>query len=230
MENEKSGLSIEKWEIRGISIGLILAGLAIVITGISYIFNMNFTYQWLVWVVGLAFIIVGFLTIEWPRGFKNKSILPEGMVRKLLILSIPLAFVVSSQVCGLGLRACNAVCHITNTSLILLGAVVAYRLFRSQTIGVFLLPMVVIALIPHCICHAPINTIWHSILGGVAPTCEMMPLAASFFAIIGLRGIRPHLSITLNVVIFAVMVFIIVGGLIFGFPWQGCVDHPAMTS
>jgi hypothetical protein len=23
-----------------------------------------------------------------------------------------------------------------------------------------------------------------------------------------------------------VMAFIIVGGLLFGFPWQGCVDHP----
>jgi hypothetical protein len=67
-------------------------------------------------------------------------------------------------------------------------------------------------------------------LGGVAPTCEMMPLAASFFAVIGVRGIRPRLSTTLVAVIFGVMVFIIVGGLLFGFPWQGCVDHPMMAS
>jgi hypothetical protein len=230
MENAKPEKSNDKWEIKGISSGLILAGLAIVITGISYILNMNFTYQWLVWIIGLAFIVVGLLTIEWPRGLKTKGILPEGIFRKLLILSIPLAFVVSSQVCGIGLRACNALCHITNTSLILLSAVVAFRLFRGQAIGVFLLPMIVIALVPHCVCHAPINTLWHSLLDGVAPTCEMMPLAASFFAVIALRGVRPQLTTTLVVVIFVVMVFIIVGGLLFGFPWQGCVDHPAMTS
>jgi hypothetical protein len=140
MENAKPEKSNDKWEIKGISSGLILAGLAIVITGISYILNMNFTYQWLVWIIGLAFIVVGLLTIEWPRGLKTKGILPEGIFRKLLILSIPLAFVVSSQVCGIGLRACNALCHITNTSLILLSAVVAFRLFRGQAIGVFLLP------------------------------------------------------------------------------------------
>jgi hypothetical protein len=230
MENAKPEKSIEKLEIRAISIGLILSGLAIVITGVSYILNMNFTYQWLVWVVGLAFIVVGLLTIEWPRGFRNQEHIPEGTLRKILILSIPLAFVVSSQVCGLGLQACNALCHITNTSLILLGVVVAYRLYRDQTIGVFLWPMIVIALIPHCVCHAPINTIWHNLLGSVAPTCEMMPLAASFFAIIGLRGVRPQLSTVLVVVIFAVMVFIIVGGILFGFPWQGCVNHPVITN
>jgi hypothetical protein len=228
MANAGPVKNLEKWEINSLSAGLILAGLAIVITGISYILNMNFTYQWLVWVVGLAFILVGFLTMECPRGLRNTGILPEGIFRKILILSIPLAFIVSNQVCGLGLRACNVVCHITNSSLILLGAVVAYRLFRGQTVGALLLPMIVIALVPHCVCHAPINTIWHSLLGGVAPTCEMMPLAASFFAVIALRGVRPHLSTTLVAVIFGVMVFIIVGGLLFGFPWQGCVDHPVM--
>jgi hypothetical protein len=230
MEETNPEKSINKLEVWGVTTGLILAGLAIVITGISYILNMNFTYQWLVWVVGLAFVVVGLLTIEWSRGFKNRGQIPDATLRKILIFSIPLAFVLSSQVCGLGFRACNALCHITNTSLIVLGIVVAYRLFRDQAIGFFLWPMIIIALIPHCVCHAPINTIWHSILGGVAPTCEMMPLAASFFAVVALRGVRPHLTTVLVAVIFGVMVFIIVGGLLFGFPWQGCVDHPMMPS
>ena len=67
INNAKTELN--RLEVRIISIGLILAGIAIAITGVSYILNMSFTYQWLVWAVGLAFVVVGLLTIEWMRGF-----------------------------------------------------------------------------------------------------------------------------------------------------------------
>ncbi len=56
---------------------------------------------------------------------------------------------------------------------------IAIRLHKGQQVGIFLVPLVVVALVPHCVCHAPINTLWHRMLGGVAPTCEMVPLAAS---------------------------------------------------
>lgn len=116
--------------------------------------------------------------------------------------------------------------HITNLLLIGLAVVTAIRLHRGQSVGTVLIPMIVIALIPHCVCHAPINVLWHRMLGGVAPTCEMMPLAAALFSISALRGIRPRRSAGLVAVLFIVMVFIIVGGLLFGFPWTGCVDYP----
>jgi len=54
----------------------------------------------------------------------------------------------------------------------------------------------------------------------------MIPLGATLFAVAGLRGVRPRSSTFLVAALFGVMAFIIVGGLLFGFPWQGCVDHP----
>lgn len=216
----------EPLEVRTVMVGLILAGLAIAITGVSYILNMTFSLQWLVWVVGLAFVVVGCLTMEWPRGFRDPGEVPKGTLRSVLLLAMPLAFVVSSQVCGLGLRACNAVCHLTNLALIVLAVVTAIRLHRGQSAGLFLIPIVVVSLIPHCVCHAPINVLWHRVLGGLAPTCEMVPLAAALFSVSALRGVRTRYSTALVAVLFIVMVFIIVGGLLFGFPWQGCVDHP----
>ncbi len=223
--NDNDG--IETIEVRTTTVGLILSGFAILITGVSYLSNMTFTYQWLVWVIGLAFVAVGLITMEWPRAYKGSiGGLPDGRFRQLLIIAIPLAFIVSSQVCGLGFKACNTVCHITNITLIILAIVSALRLSEGKAVGKILIPMVVIALLPHCVCGAPINTIWHSWFGGYSPSCEMMPLAASLFAIIALRGFRTTFSTTLVVVLFAVMLFIIVGSTLFGFPWQGCVHYP----
>jgi hypothetical protein len=88
--------------------------------------------------------------------------------------------------------------------------------------------MVIVGLIPHCVCYAPINTVWHSMFAGYSPTCEMMPLAATLFSVMSLKGVRPRFSTTLVAVLFVVMLFIIAGSLLFGFPWQGCVDHPRL--
>jgi hypothetical protein len=217
---------LNRFEVRIISVGLILSGIAIAITGVSYILNMTFTYQWLVWAVGLAFVVVGLLTIEWMRGFRKPGEVPDGKFRTILLVSIPLAFVLSSQVCGLGFRACNTACHILNIALIFLGIVVAIQLHRNKSISLILVLMIILGLFPHCVCLAPINTLWHSVFGGIAPTCEMMPLAAALFAVMALRGIRTRYSTLLIAVLYIVMIFIIVGGLLFGFPWQGCVDHP----
>ncbi|MFQ5629907.1 MAG: hypothetical protein ACE5I1_14165 [bacterium] len=54
----------------------------------------------------------------------------------------------------------------------------------------------------------------------------MVPVAATLFSITALRGVRPRRSAALVGVMYGVMVFIIIGGLLFGFPWQGCVEHP----
>jgi hypothetical protein len=220
-----NGALLEK---RTISIGFILSGLAIAVTGVSYFMYMKFTYQWLVMCVAAAFIAVGIITIEWSRAARDPEREPHGKLRRLLLISIPLAFILSSQVCGLGLRACNVTCHVSNLALIALAIVTAIRLDRGQSVGVILIPMIVVGLLPHCVCHAPINVLWHRFLGGLSPTCEMMPLAATLYAVAALRGVRPCSSTTLVAVLFGVMVFIIVGSLLFNFPWQGCVDHPGM--
>jgi hypothetical protein len=54
----------------------------------------------------------------------------------------------------------------------------------------------------------------------------MMPLAAALFSVMAIRGVRSRYSTALIAVLFGVMGFIIMGGLLLGFPWQGCVDHP----
>ncbi|MEE9553870.1 MAG: hypothetical protein V3W18_06185 [candidate division Zixibacteria bacterium] len=229
METASYQSNLKPLETRAIAVGLILVGLAIIITGISYLINMTFTYQWLVWAVGLTFIAVGSLTIESARRVRYPSESePKGRFRQILLFSIPCAFILSSQVCGLGIRACNTVCHLSNLSLIALAVITAIRLYRRQSVGGILIPMVVIGLIPHCVCHAPINVLWHSILGGVSPACEMIPLAASLIAVMALRGIRIRPGSVLIAIFFGVMIFIIIGGLFLKFLWQGCVDHPIM--
>ena len=77
MVKTNTEIELNRLEVRIISIGLILPGIAIAITGVSYILNMTFTYQWLVWAVGLAFVAVGLLTIEWMRGFRKPGEVPD---------------------------------------------------------------------------------------------------------------------------------------------------------
>jgi hypothetical protein len=201
--------------------------LAIGVTSWSYATNMTFTPQWLVWAVAGVFAIVAILAFEWPRALKSRSDSPTETHRHVLIWSIPLAFLASSQVCGLGTRACSGVCHATNLALIGLGTPAALRLKSGRSVAPVLVPMIVVSLNPHCVCHAPVNTVWHRMFGGFASTCEMVPMAAGLFAVSALRGVRRTASTALVVAMFGVMAFIAVGGTLFGFPWQGCVDHPA---
>ncbi len=226
METTIAQTDLKPLEVRTVSVGFFLVGLAIAITAVSYVLNMTFTHQWLVWLIGTAFAAVALLAFEWPRAFRNPGAVPGGRFRQVLLLSIPLAFVLSSQVCGLGLRACNGVCHATNLLLIGLGTVTAIRVHRGQSVGSLLILMVGVSLVPHCVCHAPINILWHRMLAGFAPTCEMVPLGAMLFSVSALRGVRPRGSAALVGAVYGVMAFIIVGGLLFAFTWQGCVDHP----
>jgi len=149
MNNSSDARSADHWEIPALKVGFILAGLAITITGVSYLIYMEFPQQWLVWIVGTAFIVVGLVTIAWSVGLSFKSNMQNNKSQKFLILSIPAAFVLSSQVCGIGLGACSTVCHITNALLIIMGIMVMIRLNRSQNVGLLLVPMVVISLTPH---------------------------------------------------------------------------------
>ena len=75
-------------------VGLILSGLAIAITGVSYLMNMTFSYQWLVWIIGMAFIAVGILIIESSRGLSNPGNIPAELFRQLLLFSMPIAFII----------------------------------------------------------------------------------------------------------------------------------------
>jgi hypothetical protein len=205
-------------------VGFWLAGLVIGVTAVSYALNMTFRYQFLVLVIGIAFAAVALLALEWPRALRGPAgEVPRGGLRQFLVVAIPLAFVLDSQICGLGLKACSVVCNVISVALIGLGVVIAYRLYRDQPIGALLVPMVILGLVPHCVCEAPINTIWHAILGGYAPTCQVMPLVAMLFSIAALRGRRTLLSAALVALMLVVIAFIAVGNPLFGFPWRGCV-------
>ena len=136
---------------------------------------------------------------------------------------MPLACVLGSQVCGLGLASCGIACTVINLSLIGLSTAPAIRIHRGQPIGAFLIPIVILALTPHCVCEAPINTIWHSVLGGYSPTCNMVPLAVTLFAVSALKGVRPRASAALAGMMLGMIVFMAVGNPLVGFPWPGCV-------
>lgn len=224
MENTIVRTDLKLLESRTVWVGFLLVGIVIAVTAVSYVLNSPFPIRWLVWVIGVAFAAVALLSLEWPRGFRSlPGEAPRGGLRTFLILAIPIAFVLDSQLCGLGLKACSTLCNVISFTMIGLGTVTAVRLYQDKSVGALLVPMVVIGLIPHCTCGAPINTIWHSLFGGYAPTCQVMPLAATLFSISALRGIRTRLSAALTGMMLVVITFIAVSNPLFGFPWTGCV-------
>jgi hypothetical protein len=211
-------------ESRTLLAGFVLVGLAIAVTAVSYVSNMTFRYQWLVWGLGAAFAAVALLALEWPRGLRRVSAqLPQGRLRQFLLLAMPLSFMLGSQVCGTGLKGCTVLCHATNLAAIGLAGATAFRVHRGLSLGPTLIPLVVVALVPHCICAAPVNVLWHGVLGGYAPTCGLVPLAATLFSISALRGMRTRASAVLSMAMLGVIVFIAVGNPVMGFPWEGCV-------
>ena len=42
-------------ETKTLIVGFILIGIAVAVTTFSYLLNMTFVYQWLVWIIGIAF-------------------------------------------------------------------------------------------------------------------------------------------------------------------------------
>lgn len=213
--------SLEKWTA---TIGFILSGLVIGIVAVSYILNSPFEIKVLVWIIGVAFAGVAVLAIIWPWSFRSSpGKLPSGGLRTFLLLAIPIAFVLDSQICGLGLKACSTLCNVISFTMIGLGTLTAIQLYRDKSVGVLLGLMVVIGLIPHCQCGAPINTIFHSLFGGYSPTCQVIPLTSTLFAFSAIRGYRTIISAILVAVLLIVIVFIALGNPLFGFPWVGCV-------
>ena len=187
--------------------GFLLVGVAIAVTTVSYALNMTFQYQWLVWVITAAFGAVALITLAWSLAFRNPpGEVPQGRFYQVLLLSMPVAYILGSQVCGLGLSTATAV-----------------QIHRGKSVGALLVPIVILGLLPHCACMAPINTIWHDVFGGVSPTCNMVPLAVTLFSVTALRGFRPRASAALSGVMTGMIVFMAVGNPLFGFPWAGCV-------
>ena len=224
MKSTNTQTGLKPLEVRAVQVGFLLVGIVIGLTALSYVLNMKFRYQWLVWVIGVAFAAVALLSLEWLRAYRRApGEEPKGGLRLFLLIAMPLAFVLDSQICGLGFKACTVVCHVLSYLLIVLAIVTAVQLHRGKSIGPFLIPMIILSLVPHCVCHAPINAIWHSIFGGYAPTCFVMPLAVVLFSVTALRGVRTRFSAALVVLMLVVIAFIAVGNPLWGFPWPGCV-------
>ncbi len=223
--NDSSNLAgLSSLEKRTAQVGCVLTGLIIAVTGISYLLNMEFKIQWLVWVMGVAFICVGIVCLEWIRAYSHvPGDLPKGGLRLFLLVAIPLSYLLDSQICGLGLKACNTVCHIFSYLLFVLAVLIAFKLFQGKSVGLLLIPTVVLSVIPHCTCHAPINGIWQNLFGGAAPTCFIMPLAVVLFSLAALRGLRTRFSSFLVILMLIVITFIVIGNALLGFPWEGCI-------
>jgi len=66
METTIPRAGLKPLEIRTLSVGFLLVGIVIAVTAVSYVLNMTFPYQWLVWGVGAAFAAVALLAFEWP--------------------------------------------------------------------------------------------------------------------------------------------------------------------
>jgi hypothetical protein len=212
-------------EIRTVSVGFVLTGVVLAVTTVSFYLNTIFPYRWLVWGATAGFAAIAFLTWGWPWTLKRTGEIPAGNLRRFLLWSIPLAFVLSSQVCGPGIAACSAICNAISLGLIGLGAVTAVRLHRGQSVGGFLVPIVALGIVPHCVCNVNANVLWHQSIG-YSPACEVVALAATLFAVAALRGVRPRESGALVLVLLGMIVFMSVGSNLFGFPWQVCIDHP----
>jgi hypothetical protein len=60
-------------ETRTLIVGFILVGIAVAVTTVSYLLNMTFVYQWLVWIIGIAFAGVALISIEWTRAFRSPA-------------------------------------------------------------------------------------------------------------------------------------------------------------
>ena len=187
MNTEKAITYMKPLERRTATIGFWLAGLVIAVVAISYILYSPFPITVLVWVIGVAFMGVALLSFEWPRALRHpQGEAPTGGLRTFLILAIPVAFILDSQICGLGFASCSTLCNVISFTMIGLGTATAIQLYRGKSVGALLVPMVVIGLIPHCTCIAPINTIFHNVLGGYSPTCQVIPLAATLFSVAAL--------------------------------------------
>lgn len=224
MDNTIIRSGMKALERRTATVGFILSGFIIGVVAVSYLLYSPFPIRFLIWVIGIAFAGVALLAIEWPRGFWDiqGDVPTTGRLQTFLALSIPVAFILDSQICGLGLQACSMLCNVISFTMIGLGAVTAVQIYRGKSVGALLVPMVVIGLIPHCTCGAPINTIFQNLLGGYSPTCQVIPLATTMFAVSALRGVRTRWSAILVAVLLVVTVFIAVGNPLWGFPWMGC--------
>lgn len=211
---------MNKLERRTTTIGFWFTGLVIAVVAVSYVLYSEFSIKILVWIIGLAFLGVAILAFEWSRAFRGHSSEEQtGGLRIFLAVSIPLAFILDSQICGLGLAGCSTLCNAISFTMIGLGTITAVRLYQRKSIGTLLVSMVVIGLIPHCTCHAPINTLWHGILGGYAHTCQVIPLVTTLFAVSAFKGVRNRLSSALVGMLLAVTLFIVVGNPLWSFPW-----------
>ena len=218
-----------KLESLTIRIGFILAGAIIAITGISYAMHSPFNIRLLVWLIAITFVGIGLICLEWPRAFGGSpGKVPKGNQKLFLLVAIPFGYILDSQICGLGLMACNSACNVISYATIALAIILAFRINQDKPVAIVLIPIVILSLIPHCICDAPINVIWHNLFNGVAPTCYIIPLATTLFALTAMRGRRTLLSTILVVVMLIVTLFIAVGNPLFGFPWEGCVGNHDM--
>ena len=129
METTVTRTAWQPLEVRTVWVGFLLAGLVLAVTTVSFALNTTFPYRWLVWGATVGFAAIALLALERLRAGRSSGELPEGGYRRFFLLAVPLAFVLNSQVCGLGVIACTAVCNSINLALVGLAMMTTVRLF-----------------------------------------------------------------------------------------------------
>lgn len=214
-------MSSERLEVRVAAIGFVLSGIVIGVAAVSYALYSPFPIEFLVWVVAAVFAGLALLALEWPRAFRSvQRQVPEGKRQAFLLLSIPATYILAPTLCGIGLETCTAVGVFLSLSLMGLAWLTCLRLYEGESVGHLLAAMVVLSLVPHCVCDAPTNTILRSVFGGYAPNSFVLALTTTLFAVGGLRGVRPQWSARLVAVLLAVNIVVLVGSMFVGFPWE----------
>ena len=64
---------LKSLEIRTLIIGFILVGIAVAVTSISYLLNMTFVYQWMVWIIGIDIAGAALITLEWAHAIRSPA-------------------------------------------------------------------------------------------------------------------------------------------------------------
>jgi len=147
---------------------------------------------------------------------------PDRLMRGLLLLSIPVAFLVSSLDCtGLSLHGCSTFCTFIKLIWIPVVAIVCVACYRtsSRSGQTVLLLMSFVPLFPHCGCYNPANAWWIDHIGA-SPDCYIWGFAVSALTLGALRtGRRYLITGSISAAIIAGSLAFFISHHYLGFPW-----------
>jgi hypothetical protein len=149
------------------------------------------------------------------RGQPTETPPPAAWLGWSLVASLPVGVLAMSFACGF--PGCNSVCvGLTAGSVVVLGLGALVK--RRAGAAPLALAVILVYAVPHCICDNPINGWWIDRLG-YSPNCFALPLIGMGFAVLGLRGIWPRLSLLLALATAGASATFASGHHLLSYPW-----------